>query len=186
MLAWLLLTACAPHRVALTFDPGEGTVPQVGEVLEERLHEVGARRYKVHSDDELVVWLRPEDRPRLDAVLVSGVLSVGWEGEEPFLPAVVAKELTCIETTGRVRWALSFRSDDAFALYEQTFEPTTRTLQILVDGEVVSEAAVREPISGGTAMVDTDMSYRDCRVLSAQLSGGVLPEGFRLVAEDEL
>lgn len=175
LMLWLM--GCSVHTVDLTIDPGEGTPEEVASIFEERMSAVGARRYKVLSDPEVVVRVRPEDRERFDAILETKVLSMGWEDEDPFLDRIAPKRLECVDTTGSLQWGISLHSAQADMLRIQTELRGQEALIIAINGVELTSPNVFQPITGGTAMVPLDMSYRDCRVLSAQIMGGPLPAG---------
>lgn len=175
MIAWLLM-GCAVHTVDVHVDPGEGTAQQVSDILDARMHAVGARRYRVTAEDDVVVTLRPEDRERFDAIVEGGTMSIGWEGEPPFVAAFAPKRLECVDTGGIVKWGIYLDSYEADSLRVQT-ELNSGDLVFGVDDTALAVATVSQPITGGTVLVPLDLSYRDCRVLSAQLMGGPLPDG---------
>lgn len=172
---------CAVHTVDLRVDPGDGPAELVANVLEKRLFSVGARKVEVRVDGEdVIVSLHEDDQARLEAVLASGVLSFGWEEEEPFLDRVIPKNLLCVDTANTVQWALSLSSFDADTIRVATTLNDGRVLVIAVDGTPVATPTIDRPITGGTAMVELEMGYRDCRVLSARIIGGPLPERVQL------
>jgi hypothetical protein len=173
----LWLAGCSVHTVDVAIDHGEGSPTAVAEIFEQRMSAVGARRYKVLSEPEVVVQLRPEDRERFDAILETKVLSMGWQEEDPFLDGIAPKRLECIDTTGSLQWAISLDSAEADMLRIQTELHGQDALVIAINGVELTSPNVYQPITGGTAMVPLDMSYRDCRVLSAQIMGGPLPAG---------
>ena len=181
MMVWLWLVGCAAHTVDVSVDPGQGTVDEVTAILETRMSAIGARKYKVEpAEDSVTITLLPEDQPRLDAILQSPRLSIGWEGDEPFSEDVAPKLLQCLDTPNGVMWRIKFESYEADMMRIQTELHGAGTLVFRVDGESITEPYVPEPITGGTAMAPLEMSYRDCRVLSAQILGGPLPEGVGL------
>ncbi len=175
LIFWLI--GCSVHTVDIAIDAGEGTPAEVASIFNERMSAVGARRYKVLSEPDVVVRLRPEDRERFDAILQTKVLSMAWEGQDPFLNAIAPKRLECVDTTGALQWAISLESEQADMLRIQTELHGQDALVIAVNGVELTSPNVYQPITGGTAMVPLEMSYRDCRVLSAQIMGGPLPAG---------
>ena len=87
----------------------------------------------------------------------------------------VVAALASFDATGAAVVNASFDPDSARILAELTAASIGRKLEIRVDGEVVSEPVIREPILGGSIVISGSMTAQEAGRLAMRLrDGGVI------------
>ena len=81
----------------------------------------------------------------------------------------VNAEVVHADTTGEAVLQLIFPADDAMSLKDLTGANIGRKMRIVIDGIVVVEPIVREPISGGRIWVSGDFTRDELEAMAEKL-----------------
>lgn len=88
----------------------------------------------------------------------------------------VVSALASFDATGAAVVNASFDTQSTRAFAELTSANIGRTLEIRVDGEVLSAPVIREPILGGSITISGSMTAEDAGRLAMRLRDGALVE----------
>ncbi|HRC95389.1 MAG TPA: protein translocase subunit SecD, partial [Coprothermobacter proteolyticus] len=77
---------------------------------------------------------------------------------------------------------LEFTSQGAKKFYDATSKWVGQTIEIRLDGQVISSPTVQEAISGGKASITGSFTIAEARQLAALLQGGALPTQIKVSA----
>ncbi len=78
--------------------------------------------------------------------------------------------------------SLQFTSDGATKFFDLTKRQVGQHIAILLDGEIISVASVRQPIAGGSAVIEGQFSVQEMKNLVIQLKAGSLPVPVKFVS----
>lgn len=144
--------------------------------------------------DQTILNLPPDQRDRLigtdlDIRVHTVALSDGTTFEQPV--AIGNRALTgadlknaapATNERGFPVVSLNFTSAGADKFYELTKRQVGQHIAILLDGDIISVASVRQPIAGGSAVIEGQFTAQEIKHLVIQLKAGSLPVPVKFVS----
>ena len=163
-------------------------------VLDKRVNELGVSEpiIQIQGSDRIIVQLAGVDDPD-EAIEVIGK-TAKLEFIDPLGNVILTgsdlkdayAQINNTATGERDRYevVLEFNSDGSQKFFDATSQFTGQKITIMLDGEVVSDPVVREPISGGVASISGSFtSLEDASNIAALLRGGSLPVNLEILSK---
>ncbi|HPO83254.1 MAG TPA: protein translocase subunit SecD [Coprothermobacter proteolyticus] len=170
-------------------------VNQLKTVLENRINTLGLGEIKIYDDPgdwKRVVVEIPADvlsEKEMDAQGVVDFLGkpaklefVDPEGNVVITGADLKSAYVTTDQAGLPAVGLEFTSQGAKKFYDATSKWVGQTIEIRLDGQVISSPTVQEAISGGKASITGSFTIAEARQLAALLQGGALPTQIKVSA----
>lgn len=99
---------------------------------------------------------------------------------------IVGAKVEFDQTTYQPRVSVQFNGEGAKIFEDITTRNVGKPLAIYLDGLPISEPTVREPISGGSAVISGNFTLNDAKQLSERLNTGALPVPIKLISQDSI
>ena len=159
---------------------------QLVTVLDQRVNELGVNEpiIQVEGSDRIIVELAGVDDPEAAIELIGktaqlefrdpngNVILTGAQLEDAY--PTINQQATNPAKQNEV--VLEFNSEGAQLFFDATAAFTNQVISIYLDGEVIQEAVVSGPISGGVASISGGFeTFQEASDLAALLRGGALP-----------
>ncbi|RME30455.1 protein translocase subunit SecD [Candidatus Parcubacteria bacterium] len=81
---------------------------------------------------------------------------------------------------------LTFNSEGAELFYEITKNNVGRQLAVFLDGELITDPIIREPIAGGKAQISGSFAVQEAREIARNLNFGALPVPITLIGTQQV
>ena len=187
-------------EVVLQAIPDEGQtitsqdMEQLVSVLDKRVNELGVSEpvIQIEGSDRIIVELAGVDDPE-DAINVIGktaklefvdplgnIILTGADLDDAY--AQINNNAT--SEYQRYEVVLEFNSEGSKKFFDATSQFTGQKITIMLDGELVSDPNVKEPISGGVASISGSFAtLDDASNIAALLRGGSLPVNLDILSK---
>lgn len=81
---------------------------------------------------------------------------------------------------------LTFNSEGAELFYEITRNNVGRQLAVFLDGELITDPVIREPVAGGKAQISGSFTVQEAREIARNLNFGALPVPITLIGTQQV
>lgn len=186
-------------QVVLQAIPDEGKsvtsadMQQLISVMDNRVNELGVSEPNIQQegDDRIVVELAGVDDPEAAVEIIGKTAKLEFidpDGNVILDGSMLDDSYAQINnsaTPDKVNEVvLVFNSEGAKIFYDETRQHVGQVIQILLDDEVVSAPQVKQPISGGTAVISGGFStFEEASNIAALLRGGSLPVNLNILSK---
>ena len=187
-------------EVVLQAVPDEGAevttadMQQLVSILGKRVNELGVSEpiIQVEGTDRIIVQLAGVDDPEkaIDVIGKTAKLEFKDPSGNIILTGADLNDAyaqingNALSESDKYEVVLEFNSEGAEKFFEATSMYTGQTITILLDGEVISDPRVKEPISGGVASISGSFaSMEDASNTAALLRGGSLPVNLEILSK---
>lgn len=186
-------------QVVLQAIPDEGKsvtsadMQQLISVMDNRVNELGVSEPNIQQegDDRLVVELAGVDDPETAVQIIGKTAKLEFidpDGNVILDGSMLDDSYAQINSAATPDKAnevvLVFNSEGAKIFYDETRQHVGQVIQILLDGEVVSAPQVKQPISGGTAVISGGFAtFEEASNIAALLRGGSLPVNLNILSK---